>query len=85
MPYERDTFQESVYGIHEYLSGRICESCADRKGLEDIAVKVGFQASATFIRNFKKIVGTAPHQWRSAARGKEDNPSNYNVSVLKGW
>lgn len=65
---------------------RACEFLAKSdERLEDIAVKVGFQASATFIRNFKKIVGTAPHQWRSAARGKEDNPSNYNVSVLKGW
>lgn len=53
--------------------------------LEDIAVRTGFQTSATFIRNFKKIVGIPPHQWKNETRQKEDNPCNYNVSVLKGW
>lgn len=65
---------------------RACELLAKSDyRLEDIAVRTGFQTSATFIRNFKKITGVPPHQWRNEARQKEDNPANYNVSVLKGW
>lgn len=53
--------------------------------VEDIALKVGFHASATFIRNFKKLTGYSPLQWRKMAKQKENNLLQYNVSILKGW
>lgn len=53
--------------------------------LSDIALRVGFQTTGTFIRNFKQIVGTVPKEWRRMAKNDVNNPVNYNVSVLKGW
>ena len=53
--------------------------------LSDIALRSGFQTTGTFIRNFKRIVGVVPKEWRKTAKNRVDNPANYNVSVLKGW
>lgn len=53
--------------------------------LSDIALRSGFQTTGTFIRNFKRIVGAVPKDWRRMVRRGVDNPVNYNVSVLKGW
>ena len=68
---------------------RIEKSCEllkrTNERVEDIAHKVGFGASCTYIRNFKKVTGLAPLQWRNSAWENGDNPANFNVSVLKGW
>lgn len=75
---------------NEYVNlVRMEKACAmlaktDEK-IETIAVKAGFQTTGSFIRNFKKVVGEVPRDWRKKAREKEDNPINYNVSILKGW
>ena len=50
-----------------------------------MALRSGFQTTSTFIRNFKRIVGVVPKDWRRMAKSGVDNPVNYNVSVLKGW
>ena len=53
--------------------------------MEDIAVKVGFPVFTTFSRNFKRITGYSPLQWKKMIK-KEDNVLlDYKVSVLKGW
>ncbi|MCI8490329.1 MAG: helix-turn-helix transcriptional regulator [Lachnospiraceae bacterium] len=53
--------------------------------VEDIAVRTGFHSTETFIRNFKKLTGYSPLQWRKMEKQKENNLQNYNVSILKGW
>lgn len=53
--------------------------------VEEIAVKTGFRSTETFIRNFKKLTGLSPLQWRKAEKQGENNLQNYNVTVLKGW
>lgn len=65
---------------------KACEllECSDDK-LSDNALRSGFQTTSTFIRNFKRIVGVVPKDWRRMAKSGVDNPVNYNVSVLKGW
>ena len=50
-----------------------------------MALRSGFQTTSTFIRNFKRIVGVVPKDWRRMAKSGVDNPVNYDVSVLKGW
>lgn len=53
--------------------------------IADIAIRVGFQTTGAFVRNFKKLVGEVPREWRKSAREGIKNPVNYNISVLKGW
>lgn len=42
----------------------------------DIANKCGFATFSTFIRNFKKVMGTSPNEWRKC-------PDNYEQQLLK--
>lgn len=53
--------------------------------MEDIAMRTGFQTTGAFTRNFKKLVGELPKDWRKKVRESETNMGNYNVSLLKGW
>lgn len=53
--------------------------------MEDISRMTGYSTSGVFIRNFKKIVGMLPREWRKAAREKGDVTTHYNISVLRGW
>ena len=39
--------------------------------VNDVALAVGFKASGSFIRSFKKIVGTTPGQWAAQAESNE--------------
>lgn len=50
-----------------------------------IAAKVGFQTPSTFNRNFKKLVGISPYQWKNNPENYEGKLLNYKISALKGW
>lgn len=65
---------------------RACELLSDsQESLDNIGRKVGFQVVASFIRNFKKLIGISPGQWRNMIRQKDNILVNYRVSVHKGW
>lgn len=53
--------------------------------IENIAVATGFQTTGTMIRNFKKMLGMSPGEWRKKAREGQANLLNYRISILKGW
>ncbi len=53
--------------------------------MKDIAVKAGFGTVSTFNRDFKKILGTSPYQWKKNPAHFEEKLSHYNISALKGW
>lgn len=53
--------------------------------MKDIAVKAGFGTVSTFNRDFKKILGTSPYQWKKNPENYEDKLSKYKISALKGW
>lgn len=53
--------------------------------IADIGLKVGFQTTSSFIRNFKKFMGQVPREWRKESASKIDIPVHYNVPILKGW
>ena len=53
--------------------------------MEEIAVKAGFATASTFNRNFKRIVGTTPYQWKKNPENYENKLLSFNISVEKGW
>lgn len=71
----------------EYMNMvRIQKACTllkeTTKSIEEIREKVGFSTASTFNRNFKRIVGMSPGQWRIQS---DNRLVNYKVSIYKGW
>lgn len=53
--------------------------------MEDVAEKVGFVTPSTFNRNFRRIIGTSPYQWKKRPDNHEGKLLDYKISALKGW
>lgn len=68
---------------------RIQNSCElikkSRCSMEEVARRVGYPKVSTFNRNFRKIVGTSPYQYRKSRDNYEGRLLNFNVSAKKGW
>lgn len=59
-----------------------------KKGKDAMSVisqKVGFVSQTTFNRNFKRVVGTTPYQWKSHPENYEGKLENFKVSAHRGW
>ncbi|MCC8081088.1 MAG: AraC family transcriptional regulator [Lachnospiraceae bacterium] len=87
----RRLFEENI-GMTpvEYLNQiRIRKACdlikTTGSSMEEIAVKVGFATTSTFNRNFKRITGTSPYQWKKQPENFESRLSRCNIMVEKGW
>lgn len=83
---------EEIIGMTpvEYLNQvRIRKACDLIKktgySMEEISVKVGFTTTSTFNRNFKRITGTSPYQWKKQPENFESRLSKFNIMVEKGW
>ena len=53
--------------------------------MEMVAEKCGFQSISTFNRNFKKILGITPYQWKIHPENYEAKLLNYKISTYRGW
>lgn len=53
--------------------------------MEMVAEKCGFQSISTFNRNFKKILGITPYQWKIHPENYEAKLLNYKISAYRGW
>lgn len=53
--------------------------------MERVAEQVGFVTPSTFNRNFRRIIGTSPYQWKKRPDNHEGKLLDYNISALKGW
>lgn len=51
----------------------------------DIAYKCGFPTLSTFNRNFRKIQGSAPNQWRKNPENYEQQLLQFRVQFEEGW
>lgn len=53
--------------------------------MEEIAFRVGYGNVSTFNRNFKKIIGMTPYQWKRSPDNYAGQMLDYKISALKGW
>lgn len=53
--------------------------------MDEIAQKTGFETLSTFNRNFKKLLGTSPYQWKIHPENYEHKLINYRISTFRGW
>lgn len=83
----RDCIQMSPV---EYINWvRIRTACGELKRTNDtvgdIAVRCGFSTLSTFNRNFHRIMGISPQQWRNDPEHFERKLLNYDIKAEKGW
>ncbi|HIT89531.1 MAG TPA: helix-turn-helix transcriptional regulator [Candidatus Merdenecus merdavium] len=65
---------------------KACEMLRKSDGkVENIAAQVGFPIATTFSRNFKKVTGYTPTDYRTMIKKQENVFVDYKISVLKGW
>lgn len=68
---------------------RVQKSCAllreTENNVSQIAERVGYESTSSFIRNFKRIIGCTPHHWRNDEKFENNKFFKYNVTALKGW
>lgn len=87
----RRIFTESMHMTPvDYINViRIQMSCEFMKknndSMKDIAVRCGFITTSTFNRNFKKVIGVTPYQWKKSPENYETSILNFNISAIKGW
>lgn len=53
--------------------------------MEEVAYQVGYGDVSTFTRNFKKMFGMTPYQWKRSPDNYSRQMFESRVSVLRGW
>lgn len=71
----------SLVRIH--MACRLLEKTEDP--VADVAEQVGMPSLATFSRNFKKLLGMSPGDWRKNLESSACRPQDYRVEVHQGW
>ena len=71
----------SYDAIQKTLRDELNELYKTDKPVDTIRAETGFDTASTFNRNFKRLVGMSPIEWRTKKREKAD----YNISIYKGW
>jgi len=88
-PYFRRLFTECMnMAPLEYINMVRVQKACDFLKKEDLSMnalawKVGFSSVSTLERNFKKIVGASPKQWK--LKGAEGEFFSYRTRALRGW
>lgn len=87
----RKVFEDSMnMKPNDYINSiRIMEACKIIKkediSMEELGMKVGYQTPSTFNRNFRKITGKTPYQWKTEERQSNSFMADFYVSAEKGW
>ena len=68
---------------------RIQKGCALLRetdmNVTEVSDRVGYESVSSFIRNFKKIIGSTPLKWKMDTEYEKEKFLKYNVTALKGW
>jgi AraC-like DNA-binding protein len=90
-PHFRRLFAESInMSPMEYLNlTRIRKACRliSRRDCSMVyaASECGFPSVSTFTRNFKKLLGMTPYQWKLRNSSSGSHLPEYNIYARKGW
>lgn len=74
----------------EYINYiRIQKACelisSTDKAMSEISDTVGYESISTFNRNFGRIVGLSPYQWKKNPDNHKSKLLDFKISSLKGW
>lgn len=74
----------------EYINlVRVQQACdlmkKTRCSMEEVAARVGYTTVSTFNRNFRKIIGTSPYQYKKSSENYQGKILNAKVSARRGW
>lgn len=89
--YFRRNFEESMnMKPVDYINlVRIQKACnfinKENMSMEDVGYRVGYQTPSTFNRNFKKLTGKTPYQWKENSSKRNIHYSDFDISAKKGW
>ena len=65
---------------------KACEIIQNKDyAMEEVGFRVGYQTPSTFNRNFKKLTGKTPYQWKKEENTIGITTKNYQISAKKGW
>ena len=53
--------------------------------MEGVAYHVGYGNVSTFNRNFKRLMGITPYQWKKSPDNHAGQMLEFKISALKGW
>ncbi len=53
--------------------------------MDEVAFRCGFNTFSTFNRNFKKIIGITPYQYRMKKNDYKGKIFDYKITAKKGW
>jgi AraC-like DNA-binding protein len=87
----RRAFEESTnMRPIEYLNMvRVNRACRfllmEDLSMTDVAYRTGFQTASSFNRNFKRITGSTPLQWKLKALRDGSMKQRFHISAMKGW
>ena len=90
-PHFRRVFREYVnMPPIDYLNSvRVREACRmmDRRdcAMDLVASECGFSSVSSFTRNFKKVLGTTPYQWKLQRSKYGSRLRDYSITLLRGW
>ncbi len=74
----------------EYLNLiRVQQACElmmkSRYSMEEVAQRVGYVTVSTFNRNFRKIIGTSPYQYKKSSGKYQEKLRKAHVLTREGW
>ncbi len=65
---------------------KACELIQNKDyAMEEVGFRVGYKTPSTFNRNFKKLTGKTPYQWKKDESSSGLAKKNYKISAKKGW
>ena len=65
---------------------KACELIQNKDyAMEEVGFRVGYQTPSTFNRNFKKLTGKTPYQWKKEENHLGISKKNYQISAKRGW
>ena len=53
--------------------------------MAEVAYRVGYGNVSTFNRNFKRMMGITPYQWKKSPENYAGRMMDFKISALKGW